>query len=712
MIAGAFAGLALATLVAIAFLMNREVSRMVRNDVQASGNLLNYVLSKDSAELTKSLRMLSRQPSVKGYIVGQGNISKLDYATLSDYAHEWLPDLNASAIVMTDARGVVRGQAGDMSAFGVNLSRKEGVTEALEGTVWSGVQVNQDRLMLAVSVPVIVGNFSQGTITAYRFIDAAVAGELKKALGTDIAFVNRGSVMGASTALPKTIPTPQGYPAYVPLGGKTYVALYAPLPNTLMGKNLGFVTMRSYDRAVAPYMSFERALLALLAVALVLGLVMGGAVARGVTQPLDEVVSAAQKISQGEWPEPIEPRRTDEIGLLQRVFNQMALSLKTSQERLLGLIDTDMLTGLDNHRRFQERLEQEVRRCAISGEALSILLFDIDHFQEYNRKYGHVEGDNALKRISSILSDSVPEVAILARYGGEKFVALTPQLSIGEAAELAEAIRLQVALSALEDKGRILTVSVGCVEMGTYTQEADGLVLGAELAVSRAKQLGRNQVCRFDSVAGDGETADPYQLHRYIKDGSLATIQALAAAVDAKDAYTQGHSRRVAQYAAALARFIGLPKDDVELIFTTGTLHDVGKIGVPDGILNKKGRLEDDERAIMETHPVLGEVIVRKVPQLATTLPGVRHHHERWDGKGYPDKLQGDAIPKIARILALADTFDAMTSDRPYRKGMAKEIALREIARNAGTQFDPELAPRFVEMMEAMGVEVFEALAA
>jgi len=131
----------------------------------------------------------------------------------------------------------------------------------------------------------------------------------------------------------------------------------------------------------------------------------------------------------------------------------------------------------------------------------------------------------------------------------------------------------------------------------------------------------------------------------------------------------------------------------------TGTLHDVGKIGVPDAVLKKPGRLDAEERRIMETHPALGEVIVRKAPKLVASLPGVRHHHERWDGGGYPDGLQGEQIPRLARILALADSFDAMTSDRPYRKGMSWETALGEIARGAETQFDPDLVPPFLRLM-------------
>ncbi len=155
----------------------------------------------------------------------------------------------------------------------------------------------------------------------------------------------------------------------------------------------------------------------------------------------------------------------------------------------------------------------------------------------------------------------------------------------------------------------------------------------------------------------------------------------------------------MAEYASALARHIGLTPAEIDLVYTTGTLHDVGKIGVPDAILKKPAALDAEERAVMQTHPVLGEVIVRKAPQLAATLPGVRHHHERWDGRGYPDGLKAEAIPLIARLLAVADTFDAMTSDRPYRKGMALEIALAEIVKGAGSQFDPELAPAFAAMM-------------
>jgi diguanylate cyclase (GGDEF)-like protein len=383
----------------------------------------------------------------------------------------------------------------------------------------------------------------------------------------------------------------------------------------------------------------------------------------------------------------------------------MSSALKSQQERLLALIDVDALTGLDNHRRFQERLAQEAQRSIQLKQPLSIILIDVDQFGEYNKCYGHSQGDSALKGIADVLKAALPQAAIPARYGGEEFAVLLPLQSLDEAVAVAEEIRgrlrFAVDLPSIYGRpGEPLTVSIGCAERGPSITQAESLVLAAELAVSRAKSLGRNQVCRFDNVEGYEEDSDPYHLHRFLKDSSLATIQALAAAVDAKDSYTRGHSRRVAEYASSLAKYIGVSQAEQELIYTTGTLHDVGKIGVPDSILNKPGRLTDDERIIMETHPALGEVIVRKAPALAAALPGVRHHHERWDGKGYPDGLSGEEIPRLARFLAVADTFDAMTSDRPYRKGLPHEVALGEISKGAGTQFDPELAEAFVRWVQ------------
>ncbi|MFG0258924.1 MAG: HD-GYP domain-containing protein, partial [Phycisphaerales bacterium JB041] len=178
----------------------------------------------------------------------------------------------------------------------------------------------------------------------------------------------------------------------------------------------------------------------------------------------------------------------------------------------------------------------------------------------------------------------------------------------------------------------------------------------------------------------------------------LGSMRAISAALDAKDRYTRGHSERVAHLAATLAERIGLPEATVERIHIAGLMHDVGKIGVPEAVLCKPGRLTDEEFDAIKRHPRIGHDILAGIPQLEDILPGVLWHHERWDGRGYPDRLAGEDIPLMGRLLAIADTFDAMSSNRSYRSKMSRQEVLTEIGKCAGTQFDPDLVPPFLEM--------------
>ena len=694
LVAGTAVGLVSVILLAFTVLVSREVGRAVQADVRTTGGVLGQLMRERTSVLRDQSRLITNLPVLRAAI------STNNPATVLYELRGYRQKLGVDEIIVTNLDGHVLADAGGGLRAGTDMSADAGVAAAIDNREWQGIVARGGRLVLAVCVPVQIHAYPWGTFTAYRAIDPAVAVHLRASLGTDVAFLYHGKVVGASCPLPPTLPTPRT-PTVVVLNGTRYFALYAPLPDTDPKAGMGFVTLRPYGPAMALYHRCLLAFLAASALTLLLALAGGAFLARGLTRPLGGVVEAAETLRRGEWPARFEVRRADEIGLLQTVFNEMTASLRGSQERLLALIDTDPLTGLDNHRRFQERLDQEARRCAHSGERLSLLLLDLDHFGQYNQRHGHAAGDLAVRDVAETLQACMPQVAVAARYGGEEFAVLLPQRDLAQAEALAEMIRAAVAGL---DHG--LTLSIGCAEFGTHTAEGEGLVLAAELAVSRAKQLGRDRVCRFDSVPGADAGADPYQLHRFLKDESLPTIQALAAAVDAKDPYTQGHSQRVAEYAVALAGRAGLTADEVALVHMTGTLHDVGKIGVPDAILKKPGRMDDEERRVMETHPALGEVIVRKAPKLAAALPGVRHHHERWDGGGYPDGLAGEQIPLLARILALADTFDAMTSDRPYRKGLSWDTALGEVARGAGTQFDPSLAPLFVSLMrEGMGRE-------
>ncbi len=182
------------------------------------------------------------------------------------------------------------------------------------------------------------------------------------------------------------------------------------------------------------------------------------------------------------------------------------------------------------------------------------------------------------------------------------------------------------------------------------------------------------------------------------------TLSALTSAIDAKDSYTRGHSERVTELSIKLANECKVSDADIENIKIGGLLHDIGKIGIPEAVLNKPGRLNDEEFAIIKSHPDLGIHILGKVEFLEPMVPIIRHHHERYDGRGYPAGLKGDEIPYLARIVSVVDTFDAMTTNRPYRKALSIEESLKEIEKCSGTQFDPEIAAAFVKMVQRDGI--------
>ena len=692
-VSGCVLALSALNMVAVTVLARQQIRDLVRSDVRATGNTLAQVITARSASLTQQVHLLASFPKLHGYIqLG-------DIPTLADIASDYAGQMKASGVVLTDRDGKVLSDTTGVFPTGSDESADPGINDALNGDDWNGIVAHKHQLLIAVTVPISIGPAVWGTMTAYSPLDSGLAVALSRSVsGSQIAFIDHGKVVGSSVPITNRFSLPRSTPTVVSVNQKDYFALYAPFAPGMSDGQIGFVVLRPYGMAMAGYAKFRDTFLAISACFMLIALAIGSLFARSITRPLAAVMQAAETVKSGAWPEPFAVYSDDEIGMLQSVFDEMTSSVRLAQERLIALIDTDPLTGLDNHRRFQERLIQETVRAKESSERLSLMIVAFDGFAQFNQKHGHLAGDDALQAFADRLKAALPPLAVPSRYGGDEFAILLSRQSVDEAQALAERIRSLVLEIQIRGTDQ-LTCSIGCAEFGIHSSQPEGLALAAQLAMQQAKQLGRNRVCHFDSVPGADSAVDPYQLYEFYRDGSLSTIQTLAAAVDAKDPYTNGHSQRVAEYASGLAVHLGLSKSDVSRIHTTGTLHDVGKIGVPDAILSKPGPLTAAERAIMETHPVLGEEIVRKAPQLSATLPGVRHHHERWDGAGYPDRLAGESIPLDARILALADTFDAMTSDRPYRRGMSVEIALTAIAKGAGSQFDPALADPFIEMM-------------
>ncbi len=362
-------------------------------------------------------------------------------------------------------------------------------------------------------------------------------------------------------------------------------------------------------------------------------------------------------------------------------------------EELRYLATRDPLTNCVNRRTFFEQFDNLFNESKITGQPLCALMVDIDFFKSINDNYGHSKADDVLQATGLLLNELARDDDVVCRYGGEEFSVLMPGLSLDEASEAAERIRGSIAK--IDFVGFSITASLGVSQVKLGAPNPQALLDQADKCLYVAKRNGRDQVVRFDTVPDD-LIVDESKIAR-LKPGEnessdsipFSAVSALLSALSFRDAQTGAHSTRVAAYAALLAQRLLGPKE-VYVIEIAGLLHDIEKIGVPDAILLKPGRLDEEEWKIMDRHDRFGIEIINKSFKHKELTEIVRCHYNRFDGRGIGG-LHGEEIPIGARILTIADSFDAMISDRPYRKGMPIQDALNELCRCAGTQFDPNL---------------------
>jgi diguanylate cyclase (GGDEF)-like protein/putative nucleotidyltransferase with HDIG domain len=387
-----------------------------------------------------------------------------------------------------------------------------------------------------------------------------------------------------------------------------------------------------------------------------------------------------------------------QIRLLEQVALQIATPVENAQlyARAEQRSRIDELTGLFNRRHFEERLKEEIARHSRYGDVFSIFLLDLDNFKTYNDIYGHPSGDILMNQVGKIIKGSVRNADQAFRYGGDEFVVILPQTAMEDAHVVAERVRQQIA-EEMEEKEIAVTCSIGLASYPSDGVISGELITVADTALYYAKRTGGNRVYLPSKILS--EPLD--EVGVYARRNGLSAVYALVSTVEARDPYTYGHSRKVNTYAVALAEAIGLSPDEVSKVSTAALLHDIGKIGIPDKVLNKKGKLNGEDWEAIKSHPRLGANIVGNIPNLVPCVGSILYHHERWDGGGYPEGLKGEEIPIQARILALADTFAAMTSARPYRPALHSEEVLKELRQCAGLQFDPKLAEVFIGIIEA-----------
>jgi diguanylate cyclase (GGDEF)-like protein len=358
------------------------------------------------------------------------------------------------------------------------------------------------------------------------------------------------------------------------------------------------------------------------------------------------------------------------------------------------LADRDPVTGLHNHRSVYQRLHAEREKAQKAGKPLAVLMMDLDNFKLFNDTYGHPAGDEVLKRVAGILKRSCRDADTVARYGGDEFMVVLPESNLRAAVRCAERIQTVLAKERFrcQDSATLpIGFSYGISVFPDDASEVQELVSIADRNLYHSKTKGGNQITTRSGSVTEQPTA-------YAKGFDL--FQAMIQAIDNKDGYTRKHSEEVTEYSVAMARALNLGEEMLQTIQTSGLLHDVGKIGVPDDILRKPGHLTEEEFHVMRQHPVFGALIVGAMPGMEEVVLGVRHHHERYDGRGYPDGLAGTHTPLIGRIMAVADAYSAMTTHRPYRKGMTEKQALLQIRSGLGTQFDPEIGELFIRLRE------------
>lgn len=381
--------------------------------------------------------------------------------------------------------------------------------------------------------------------------------------------------------------------------------------------------------------------------------------------------------------------------ILYLIFQAAQKRITRQQTQLLEAERRDPLSGLLNHGAVVALLAECVEAGRHAGDGIGVALLDIDNFRLFNETYGHDAADEVLLRVAAMVeaeAEAEPEEHV-ARYGPDEFLLFRIGAGVAEMEACVERLRAGLAAVSIQfgDSERLpVSVSAGICAFPDHADSVTELLSAAAVALTEAKASGGDAVRVARSGAEERSTL-----------GSFDVLQGLIIAVDGKDRYTKRHSEDVARYADFLAVRLGLEPEMRRTIHLAGLLHDVGKIGIPDSLLRKPSRLTAQEFDMFKQHVALGDAIVRDVPHVDLVRAGIRHHHERWDGRGYLEGLEGEAIPFIGRILAVADAFSAMTTTRPYRKALTIEEALKRLGDAAGTQLQEELVIAFVEGIES-----------
>ena len=421
---------------------------------------------------------------------------------------------------------------------------------------------------------------------------------------------------------------------------------------------------------------------------------------------LRQVIRVAERLAHGELGVTVDApeRGGGSEGRLARAINAISTALAETTDAAT----VDKLTGVSNRQTLLASLFNEVDRANRYERPLSVAFVDIDHFKAVNDTYGHSTGDIVLRGVAQTLKANLRATDMVGRYGGEEFMLLLTETDVEEGAVLAEKLRNLVARQVFSVEGNSalsVTISIGVAGGMGQALRTDNLARDADAAMYSAKSLGRNQTYIFAEPSEDARIprapisasgrARAVEIGRVARDAATAS---LASVIAPRAHYAGQPSALIASIVVAMAASLDLPDAEVDRIRVAALLHDVGKVAVSQEILDKPAALTSSEWRSVVQHPRIGQVILEQAAALKDAVPIILHHHERYSGHGYPFGLRGNDIPLGARIVAIADAYDAMTHDRPYKRAVSHELAIRELRRHAGTQFDPQLVTLFCDL--------------
>lgn len=558
-----------------------------------------------------------------------------------------------------------------------------------------------DESWLIASRPIVTSDGEgpiRGTVLMGRLITESYLAELSERLGQPLAVEAAStrsqemvSVDSVSTGLTASTTIEgdviRGQVAVNDIHGGPGLTVRFDGPRLIYGE--GMRTARAQAHALAVMI-------------LVLMVIQVAILERSIFRPLSRLAQAVRALRTGALANlPQDRLRRRELDLVVEEINDLVEEVEASKKALRDryleaktLADQDPLTGLLNHRALFEHLDYALCRARQRAEHLSVVLMDFDDFKYINDSYGHLRGDEILRRAAGIIKTCARKNDLVGRYGGDEFLAILPGTTQEEAVRLANRI-----LASMAGEGRSqdadspgempILMSCGVASYPECAEDVNELVAYADANLYRAKAAGGGMVTARHSPEETEEA----------QGGTFGILEGLVAAINNKDRYTRRHSEEVAALAVCVAESLGLSDEEQRSIRIAGLLHDVGKIGVPENVLRKPDRLEPAERAIIERHVEIGELLIRDIPYARAVREAVGSHHERWDGKGYPRGLRETAIPLGGRILAVADTYSAITSRRPYRDARSREEARTILMHARGRQLDPQLVDVLLEAL-------------